>query len=84
VAVWNEEDHRIEMRLRSLEDQTIAIKDLDLEVSFAAGEDLLTEISTKFSRDSVEAELYEAGFIVDVMWEAPEGEFLLTLATPYC
>ena len=30
------------------------------------------------------SELYDAGFIVDAMWEAPEGEFLLTLATPYC
>jgi L-histidine N-alpha-methyltransferase len=84
VALWNEEDHRIEMRLRSLEDQTIAIEDLDLEVTFAAGEDLLTEISTKFSREGVEAELYDAGFLVDAMWEAPDGEFLLTLATPYC
>jgi L-histidine N-alpha-methyltransferase len=84
VALWNEEDHRIEMRLRSLDDQQIRIADLDLEVSFAAGEDLLTEISTKFTRAGVEAELYEAGFIVDAMWEAPEGEFLLTLATPYC
>jgi L-histidine N-alpha-methyltransferase len=84
VALWNEEDHRIEMRLRSLDDQQIRIADLDLEVSFAAGEDLLTEISTKFTRAGVEAELYGAGFIVDAMWEAPEGEFLLTLATPYC
>jgi len=84
VAVWNEEDHRIEMRLRSLDDQVVAIDDLDLEVSFAAGEDLLTEISTKFTRSGVESELYEAGFIVDAMWEAPDGEFLLTLATPYC
>jgi L-histidine N-alpha-methyltransferase len=84
VALWNEEDHRIEMRLRSLDDQVVDIKDLDLQVSFAAGEDLLTEISTKFTRDSVEAELFEAGFIVDAMWEAPEGEFLLTLSSPYC
>ena len=84
VALWNEEDHRIEMRLRSLDDQVVPIDDLDLEVSFAAGEDLLTEISTKFSRSGVESELYEAGFIVEAMWEAPYGEFLLTLATPYC
>jgi dimethylhistidine N-methyltransferase len=84
VAVWNEEDHRIEMRLRSLDDQVVPIDDLDLEVTFAAGEDLLTEISTKFTRSGVESELYEAGFIVDAMWEAPDGEFLLTLATPYC
>jgi L-histidine N-alpha-methyltransferase len=84
VAVWNEEDHRIEMRLRSLGDQTVVIADLELEISFADGEDLLTEISTKFTRESVEAELFEAGFMVDAMWEAPEGEFLLTLSTPYC
>jgi L-histidine N-alpha-methyltransferase len=84
VALWNEDEHRIEMRLRSLDDQVVPIADLGLEVTFAAGEDLLTEISTKFTREGVEAELYAAGFIVDAMWEAPEGEFLLTLATPYC
>jgi dimethylhistidine N-methyltransferase len=84
VARWNDTDHRIEMRLRSLDDQRVWIADLDLEVFFASGEDLLTEISTKFTGAGVESELYEAGFIVDVMWEAPEGEFLLTLATPYC
>jgi len=84
VALWNEEDSRIEMRLRSLDDQVVVIGDLGLEVPFAAGEDLLTEISTKFTRSGVEAELFEAGFVVDAMWEAPEGEFLLTLATPYC
>jgi L-histidine Nalpha-methyltransferase len=84
VALWNEENHRIEMRLRSLDDQVVPIADLGLEVTFSAGEDLLTEISTKFTRAGVEAELFEAGFIVDAMWEAPHGEFLLTLATPYC
>jgi L-histidine N-alpha-methyltransferase len=84
VALWNEEDGRIEMRLRSLDDQVVVIGDLGLEVPFAAGEDLLTEISTKFTRSGVEAELFEAGFVVEAMWEAPEGEFLLTLATPYC
>jgi L-histidine Nalpha-methyltransferase len=84
VALWNEEEGRMEMRLRSLDDQVVAISDLDMEVAFAAGEDLLTEISTKFTRAGVEAELFEAGLIVDAMWEAPDGEFLLTLATPYC
>jgi L-histidine N-alpha-methyltransferase len=84
VALWNEEDSRIEMRLRSLDDQRVRIADLDLEVTFDAGEDLLTEISTKFTRADVETELFGAGFIVDAMWEAPDGEFLLTLAVPYC
>jgi L-histidine Nalpha-methyltransferase len=84
VALWNEEESRIEMRLRSLDDQVVAIGDLSLEVAFAAGEDLLTEISTKFTSAGVESELFEAGFVVDGMWEAGDGEFLLTLATPYC
>jgi L-histidine N-alpha-methyltransferase len=84
VALWNEEAKRIEMRLRSRTDQVITIADLSLEVTFAAGEDLLTEISSKFTRPGVEEELYAAGFLVDSMWEAPGGDFLLTLARPYC
>ncbi len=83
VAVWNEEESHIEMRLRSLLDQTVLIKELDMEVHFARGEDLLTETSAKFTREGIEKELSAAGFVVDTMWEDPEG-FLLTLATPYC
>src|SRR5579863_3185508 len=84
VAVWNDEAQRIEMRLRSVADQVVSIADLSIDISFAAGEDLLTEISSKFTRQGVEDELYAAGFLVDSMWEAPDGEFLLTLARPYC
>jgi L-histidine N-alpha-methyltransferase len=84
VALWNDEAKRIEMRLRSLTDQEVSIADLDLDVSFAKGEDLLTEISSKFTREGVQDELFAAGFLVDSMWEAPGGEFLLTLARPYC
>jgi len=84
VAVWNEDERWIEMRLRSVAAQTVDIADLDMEVTFAAGEDLLTEISAKFTPKGVEEELYAAGFLVDAMWEAPGGDFLLTLARPYC
>ena len=84
VALWNDEEKRIEMRLRSTMDQVVSIADLSIEVTFGAGEDLLTEISSKFTRQGVEDELYAAGFLVDSMWEAPGGDFLLTLARPYC
>ncbi len=84
VALWNEEAQRIEMRLRSQTQQTVSIADVSMDVTFAAGEDLLTEISSKFTRQGVEDELYGAGFLVDSMWESPGGEFLLTLARPYC
>jgi L-histidine Nalpha-methyltransferase len=55
-----------------------------MTVTFEAGETLLTEISSKFTRGQVEDELWEAGFVVDQTWADPEGDFLLTLARPYC
>ena len=48
------------------------------------GEDLLTEISAKFTPERVQHELSEAGFVVEGMWGADDGEFLLTLAHPFC
>jgi L-histidine Nalpha-methyltransferase len=83
VAAWDEEGSCIEMRLRSTDDQVVKIRDLDLSVHFGAGEEMRTEISTKFTRSGVEEELAACGFVVRSMWEDPEG-FLLTLATPYC
>jgi L-histidine N-alpha-methyltransferase len=82
--VWNEEWSWIEMRLRSQIDQVVSIGDLDMKVAFEQGEDLLTEISAKFTRTGVEEELFAAGFVVEAMWEADGGDFLLTLARPYC
>jgi L-histidine N-alpha-methyltransferase len=82
VAQWNHEDEWIEMRLRSRVDQEVHIPPLDLAVTFSAGEDLLTEISAKFTPGGVGQELDEAGFEVDAVWGATEGEFLLTLAHP--
>ncbi|HLI73927.1 MAG TPA: L-histidine N(alpha)-methyltransferase [Acidimicrobiales bacterium] len=84
VAVWNEAAGWIEMRLRSTVDQRVPVGDLGMDVEFEAGEDLLTEISAKFTRSGVEEELLAAGFVVDAMWEAPHGDFLLTLGRPYC
>ena len=84
VARWNAEESWIEMRLRSTRPQTVRLAALDLEVEFASGEELRTEISAKFTREQVHAELWAAGFVVDAMWDQPEGDFLLTLAHPYC
>ncbi|MBV8462346.1 MAG: L-histidine N(alpha)-methyltransferase [Acidimicrobiales bacterium] len=82
VARWNEEDRRIEMWLRSERPQSVRIGDLDLELSFTEGEEMMTEISTKFSVAGLEAELAEGGFTVDAMWWSPGEEFLLTSAHP--
>ena len=83
VATWDAESGHMEMRLRSAGEQVVPIAALGMEVRFADGEDVRTEISAKFTHDQVREELYGGGFVVDAMWEDPEG-FLLTLASPYC
>jgi len=84
VALFDERNEWIEMRLRSRSRQTVALPAIGLEVQFAAGEELRTEISAKFTPERVERELSEAGFVVEGMWGAEDGEFLLTLAHPFC
>ncbi|MHB8219048.1 MAG: L-histidine N(alpha)-methyltransferase [Acidimicrobiales bacterium] len=84
VARWDQGNHWIEMLLRSRCRQTVTIGDLDMEVDFDEGEEMLTEISAKFTPDQVRRELADAGFVVDAMWGADDGEFLLSVAHPYC
>jgi L-histidine N-alpha-methyltransferase len=82
VAQWNEPDQRIEMWLRSSQDQQIHVADLGLDLDFRSGEAMLTEISTKFSPESLEAEFNECGFVVESTWVSDGDEFLLTMARP--
>ena len=84
VALWNEEEQWIEMRLRAEEANEVALTGAGITVRFDQGEEMLTEISAKFTPERVEHELSEAGFVVEGMWGAEDGEFLLTLAHPFC
>jgi len=84
VALWNEQQQWIEMRLRAEAAAEVSLADAGITVRFDEGEDLLTEISAKFTPERVERELSEAGFVVEEMWGAEDGEFLLSLAHPYC
>jgi L-histidine Nalpha-methyltransferase len=65
VAFFDEEESRIEMRLRAEEGQVVSIPGAGIEVEFAEGEELRTEISTKFTREGVGHELREAGLRLD-------------------
>ncbi|MGW1887855.1 L-histidine N(alpha)-methyltransferase [Streptomyces sp. NPDC001970] len=82
IALWNPEFERIEMRLRSRTAQTVKIPDLDLTLDLAAGEDLRTELSCKFRRDALTAELKEGGFTVRHWWTDPAARFALVMAVP--
>ncbi|GGZ83745.1 L-histidine N(alpha)-methyltransferase [Streptomyces echinoruber] len=81
VARWDAEREWIEMRLRSRRAQTVKIRALDLAVDFAAGEELRTEVSAKFRREGVRAELAAAGLELRHWWTDAEGRFALSLST---
>jgi L-histidine N-alpha-methyltransferase len=84
VALWNEDEQWIEMRLRAQEPTEVFLSGAGITVRFDEGEELLTEISAKFTPEQIEQELSEAGFVVEGVWGADEGEFLLALAHPFC
>lgn len=82
VAVWVVEHERIEMRLRARQPAHVRVDALDMDVDFEEGEELRTEVSTKFRRERVEAELAEAGLALRRWWTDERGWFGLALATP--
>jgi L-histidine Nalpha-methyltransferase len=82
VARWDAEREWIEMRLRSLRAQTVRIAALDLEVDLREGEEVRTEISAKFRRGTVAAELASVGLRLTSWWTDPREDFALSLSQP--
>lgn len=78
VAVWDPEHEWIEMRLRA--ERPARVHVLDLEVGFAAGEELRTEVSAKFRPEGIARELAAAGFVRQEFWTDPDGLFGVSLA----
>jgi L-histidine Nalpha-methyltransferase len=80
VAVFDRDREWIEMRLRSTRDQTVHVCALDLDVQFSEGEEMRTEVSAKFRREGIEAELAAAGLEMVEWWTDPGGDFALSLS----
>ena len=78
VAFFDEANSWIEMRLRANGAQRVRIDGADLEVTFADGEEIRTEISAKFTREAVERELRAAGLRLDEFFT--DGSKLFGLA----
>lgn len=77
-APYNVTEGRIEMYLRSIEDQSVTF--MDEEVIFKAGELLLTEYSYKYTLDGF-AELAAEHFDVDKIWVDERNYFSLQYLT---
>ncbi|MGZ5308898.1 MAG: L-histidine N(alpha)-methyltransferase [Solirubrobacterales bacterium] len=80
VARWDPENLWMDIRLRALRNQVVDIKGLDLQVAFGAGEEMRTEISTKFARQGLEGIYAEAGLEITDWWTDPDGLYALSLA----
>jgi L-histidine Nalpha-methyltransferase len=81
IAFFDREHEWIEMRLRARRPQSVKIVGLDLRVEFAAGEELRTEISAKFTRSRVEADFEAAGLALERWYTDPEELFAVSLAS---
>ena len=72
-----DDPHRVEMHLRSLEDQTLTV--LGRSFAFAAGETIHTEDSHKFGPDGLAALAEDAGLVRRQRWTDPREWFAVEL-----
>jgi L-histidine Nalpha-methyltransferase len=82
VAFWDEENLWMDVRLRSLRRQVVNVSALEMQVAFDRGEEMRTEISTKFAREGLAGIYAESSLQMVGWWTDPEGLFALSLARP--
>jgi L-histidine Nalpha-methyltransferase len=84
VSFFNTAASRIEMHLKSLTNQTVRLKSLDLEIEFTAGEQIHTEISRKFHLPTL-ANILESHTLHPLeIWTDPQSWFGLILCQRQC
>jgi L-histidine N-alpha-methyltransferase len=80
VAFFDRRHEWVEMRLRALRPCSVLVGRLDLRVEFAAGEELRTEISTKFTRERVAGDLMAAGLELTDWFTDADGLYGISMA----
>lgn len=79
-AVYNEQAAQIEMSLISRRVQQVQLRALRQRITLAAGEAIRTEISRKFTPESLRALLAEAGLGLEALYQPEDGSFSLISA----
>jgi L-histidine N-alpha-methyltransferase len=82
VAFFDHENSWIESRLRARGHQRVAIPGADVEVELADGEEIRTEISSKFTLQALHREMAEAGMAIQDFYTDPDGLFGVSVAAP--
>jgi L-histidine N-alpha-methyltransferase len=79
-ATYDEVRQRIEMHLVSKRRQSVRLRALDLELQLERGERILTEISRKFTRATVERTLFQGAMRLEDWLTDANGQFALAVA----
>ena len=80
VAFFDRQREWIEMRLRATDVQHVHIGELDLDIDFAAREELRTEISAKFTPERLRGDLEAAGLELVELYTDPDDLFAVSLS----
>ncbi|HTU85380.1 MAG TPA: L-histidine N(alpha)-methyltransferase [Solirubrobacteraceae bacterium] len=80
IAFFDRRHEWMELRLRSRRPCSVLVGELGLRVEFAAGEELRTEISAKFTRARIEEDFAAAGLRLDRWYTDADSLFALSLA----
>lgn len=80
-SVYNEQEQRVEMYLRSLEDQTVEIKKADLQLDIEKDELIHTEHSHKYSIPQIKNIMHKASLKIDKIWQDTDNPYALFLVS---
>jgi L-histidine N-alpha-methyltransferase len=81
-AFWDQEREWVDIGFDSLGPQVVQVPKLGIDVEFAVGERLRTQVSTKFRRERFETELADAGLKLARWWTDAKRDFAVALAAP--
>lgn len=80
-AFFDADRSRIEMRLRSTRQQTVTLRDIDMQLDFDDDDHIVTEYSRKYTRESIQGLLKNTGFTPQQIHTGNDNEFMLILCS---
>ena len=80
-SIYNKEDQRIEMYLKSLVNQSVIISKSNLSLNLEKNELIHTEYSHKYTLDQIKTLLESTGFKINHTWLDENTHFSLTLVS---
>jgi L-histidine N-alpha-methyltransferase len=79
VAFYDADNQWIEMRLRATRSMRVHVPGADLDVTFAPGDEIRTELSCKYTRETLSARLEGTGLEIEQWHTDPDDLFVVTL-----